>query len=113
MDRRLIELKSWGCDIDEAMERFLSDEEFYFECYTQVLHDSCFEQLGQALEEHDLKRGFECAHALKGIISNLGLTSLLQIVSEIVEPLRANTEEGLLEKYQELLKERERYMKLE
>lgn len=113
MNKRLAELKAWGCSIDEAMERFLDDEEFYFECYAQALEDPCFSMLGEALKQHDMKRSFENAHTLKGVIANLGLTSLLHIVSEIVEPLRAGTDEGLLEKYQELLGEREKYMKLE
>ena len=112
MDGRLIELKAWGCNIDEVMERFLDDEEFYFECYAQAMEDPCFSQLKEALEKHDIKRGFESAHTLKGLIANLGLISLLHIISEIVEPLRAGTYEGLLDKYQELLKERDRYAKM-
>ena len=112
MDGRLIELKAWGCNIDEVMERFLDDEEFYFECYAQAMEDPCFSQLKEALEKHDIKRGFESAHTLKGLIANLGLISLLHIISEIVEPLRAGTDEGLLDKYQELLKERDRYAKM-
>ena len=56
MDGRLIELKAWGCNIDEVMERFLDDEEFYFECYAQAMEDPCFSQLKEALEKHDIKR---------------------------------------------------------
>jgi len=108
----LIELKAWGCNIDEVMERFLDDEEFYFECYTQAMEDPCFLQLEEALQKHDIKKGFESAHTLKGLIANLGLASLFRIISEIVEPLRAGTDEGLLEKYQELLEERDRYAKM-
>lgn len=113
MDKRLIELKSWGCSIDEAMERFLDDEEFYFECYSEAMKDPCFLELEQALQEHDIKRSFENAHTLKGIIANLGLTSLLDIISEIVEPLRVGKDDGLLRRYEELMQEKERYQKLE
>lgn len=109
MDRRLIELKSWGCDIKGAMERFLDDEEFYFECYEEALEDVGFEQLKGALDEHDVKLAFEHAHSLKGIIANLGLTSLFEIITDIVEPLRIGQEDGVAEKYEELLKERDRY----
>lgn len=112
MDSRLEELRSWGCNIDEVMERFLDDEEFYFECYTQAMEDPCFPQLEYALKKHDIKKGFENAHTLKGLIANLGLTSLFHIISEIVEPLRAGSDEGLLDKYQELLEERAKYEKL-
>lgn len=109
MDRRLIELKSLGCDIKGAMERFLDDEEFYFECYKEVLDDVGFEQLKKALDEHNVKQAFEHAHSLKGIIANLGLTSLFEIITDIVEPLRVGQEDGVLEKYEELLQEREKY----
>lgn len=112
MDKRLIELKSWGCDIDGAMERFLDDEEFYFECYAKVLEDPGFEYLKEAIEKHDVRLGFENAHTLKGVVANLGLTSLYKIISDIVEPLRVGREDGIAEKYQELLKERERYLRL-
>lgn len=112
MDSRLAELKAWGCNIDEVMERFLDDEEFYFECFEQAMNDPCFSQLEDALKRHDVKKGFENAHTLKGLIANLGLTSLLHIISEIVEPLRGGTDEGLLDKYEELIKERGRYEKM-
>ena len=112
MDRRLIELESWGCDIAGAMERFLGDEEFYFECYEQALEDPGFEQLKEALDAHNIKEAFDHAHSLKGIIANLGLTSLFDIIFDIVEPLRAGKEDGVADKYEELLKERERYVSL-
>lgn len=112
MDRRLMELESWGCDIKGAMERFLDDEEFYFECYWDALGDVGFGQLKVALDKHDIKLAFEHAHSLKGIIANLGLTSLFEIITDIVEPLRAGREDGVLEKYEELLQERERYASL-
>lgn len=112
MDRRLKELESWGCDITGAMERFLDDEAFYFECYEQGLEDAGFGLLKEALDAHDVRLAFEYAHGLKGVIANLGLTSLHIIISDIVEPLRAGREDGLLQKYQELIKERDRYLKL-
>jgi len=112
MDKRLIELKSWGCDIAGAMERFLDDEEFYFECYGQALEDAGFEQLKEALDAHNVRQAFEHAHSLKGIIANLGLTSLYNIIVDIVEPLRLGQEDGVAKKYEELLQERDRYLML-
>lgn len=112
MDKRLMVLKSWGCDIDGAMERFLYDEEFYFLCYEQVLRDSGIEQLKEALDKHNVRQAFESAHSLKGVVANLGLTSLYNIISDIVEILRLGREDGVAEKYQKLLQERERYLEL-
>lgn len=109
MDERIKVLEDLGCDIEGAMERFLEDEEFYLECYDKVIIDPCFEELKEALDAHDLKRGFECAHTLKGVLSNLGLTSLYNIIFEMVETLRAGSEEDLLGKYQILMAERAKY----
>lgn len=111
MEDRIKILQDLGCDLKGAMERFLDDEEFYLECYEKVIADPCFFELKEALEAHDVKRGFECAHTLKGVIANLGLTSLYDIIYEIVEVLRTGSEEDLLEKYQILMKERQKYPK--
>lgn len=113
MEDKLLQLKAMGCDLEGAMSRFLDDKEFYFECYNKALTDKGFEGLREALEKKDAKESFEYAHALKGVIANLGLTSLLDKISEIVEPLRfGNYEEGLMDKYQAMMQEREKYLAL-
>lgn len=112
MDRRLEELKAWGCTVDATMERFLNDEEFYFECYEQLMEDPGFMGIKEALEVHDIKKAFEYAHSLKGIIGNLGLTSIYDIMVDLVEILRTGSEEGAQERYQELMQERKQYEKL-
>ncbi len=110
MDDKMKKLKAMGCDIDGVMERFLNDEEFYFECYDQVMDDPGFGLLKEALEQGNAREAFEYAHTLKGIVANLGLTSLLEKIREIVEPLRIGETEGLLGKYKELMQEREKYI---
>lgn len=110
MSDRLDKLSALGCDVQGAMERFLEDEEFYFECYDKVLVDPGFDALKAALEAHDIKKGFDCAHTLKGVLANLGMNSLYDIVVEIVEPLRAGTDTGLMDKYNELMTERDKYL---
>lgn len=112
MDKRLMKLKTMGCDIDGAMDRFLNDEEFYFECYDKVMRDPCFGELKDALEQHHIKQAFDNAHTLKGVIGNLGLNPLFEKMTQIVEPLRAGTDEGVLEKYNELMELREKYIDL-
>lgn len=106
------ELEKLGCDLEAAMERFLGDEAFYFECYNEVISDECFEQLGEALEQHNVKAAFDYSHNLKGVTANLGLSSLVNQLVEIVEPLRRGSDDGLLPLYQDLMKEREKYKAL-
>ena len=45
-----------------------------------------------AVESGDLARGFEIAHALKGVTGNLALTPIDKPVREITELLRSRTE---------------------
>lgn len=112
MSDRLDKLAALGCDIDGAMERFLEDEEFYFDCYDKVLVDPGFEALKAALEEHNIKEGFDYAHTLKGVLANLGMNSLYDIIVEIVESLRAGSDAGLMDKYDKLMTEREKYLEI-
>lgn len=112
MSRKTDELKKLGCDLEGAMERFLDDEAFYFECYNEVISDPCLEQLGEALEQHNVKAAFEYSHNLKGVTSNLGLTPLVNRLVAIVEPLRQGSDEGLLPLYQDLVTEWGKYKAL-
>ena len=106
------DLIALGCDWDGVMDRFLNDDEFYFECYEQVLNDTSFGQLREELKKHNISQAFEYAHTLKGLISNIGLTQLYDSIVGIVEPLRAGSDDGLLEKYDLLMQEREKYLEL-
>lgn len=106
MDLLLDELKSWGCDVDGAMERFVEDEALYRSCLDTVLKDKAFAGLGTALQDHEKKKAFEYAHTLKGVLGNLGLTPMYDIAVRIVEPLRNGQMEGLFPEYEELLQAR-------
>jgi len=112
MDSKIERLKELGCDVDDAMERFMDDEEFYLECLEQVLRDEGFGKLRTALESHQIQEGFDCAHTLKGLVANLGLTSLDEKIKGVVEPLRAGKDAGLMEKYKEIMVEREKYVEI-
>lgn len=103
MNLLLQELRIWGCDIDGAMERFMEDSELYETCLYTVLKDPAFEGLGKALREKKVQEAFDCAHTLKGVLANMGLTPMYEIVVRILEPLRAGNDENLLPVYQELL----------
>ncbi|MCR5715545.1 MAG: Hpt domain-containing protein [Lachnospiraceae bacterium] len=109
MSKLTEELRTMGCDMDGALNRFLQDEEFYAECYAQVMSDPSFDQLKSALDAGDVEEAFHCAHTLKGVIANMGLTPLLNIVVDLVEPLRAGKLDGMQEKYAALLAERKKY----
>lgn len=97
-------LRELGCDTDGAMERFLEDEDFYWECFDKFVEDGEIESLGQLLLVNDVEEAFSTAHSLKGTLGNLGLTPLYDIMVTIVEPLREGRIDGVPEKYENLIK---------
>jgi HPt (histidine-containing phosphotransfer) domain-containing protein len=103
MNDILNRLREWGCDIDGAMERFINDEELYVSCLDSVLSDENFEKLGEALKACNVDLAFECAHTLKGVLGNMGLTPLYDVVVKIVEPLRNGQSNGLTSDYNQLV----------
>ena len=108
MEKLYGELRKWGCDVDGALERVVGDEELYRDCLQSIAHDEAFFALGDALRAGDVDRAFDHAHTLKGVLANLGLTPLYDIVVRVVEPLRAKRVDGVMEEYDKLLVARER-----
>jgi len=99
-------LKALGANTDEGLTRCLGKEDFYLRMVSLALADDGFERLRSAVENGDLNEGFERAHALKGVLSNVSLTSLAEPVSEITEELRAGNDidySGMLDRIDEIL----------
>ncbi len=110
MSSLLAELRSSGCDIDGAMGRFLNNEEFYIRCFGKMLQDPAFDALRTALQEKNPEEAFLQAHTLKGVLANMGITPLYDIIVQIVEPLRqGNMPDELLQLYEKLVSEKEKY----
>lgn len=99
------ELNNMKCDTEAIMDRFMNDEKFYIDCLREFLNDQEFEKL----EVHNIKEAFECAHTLKGVCANMGLKSMYDIIVQIVDSLRAGSDDGLLKKYNKLMLEKEKY----
>lgn len=85
-------LRQIGVQPEEGLERCMDNEEFYIKLVKTVPEDPGFTKLQEALERNDLDAGFEAAHALKGVVSNLSLTPLAEPILEITELLRSRTE---------------------
>ena len=85
-------LRNYGANVDEAMKRCMNNEAFYIRLVTKALQDPSFEQLKDAVEAGNLDRGFELAHALKGVTGNLALDPLYDPICEMTELLRSRTE---------------------
>ena len=85
-------LESKGCKTSEGLNRCLNNKDFYLMLVSKSLKDDSFENLKKALEEKDYNRAFEMAHSLKGVLGNLSLTPLFNIVNELTELLRNRTD---------------------
>ena len=85
-------LRTWGANVEEGLGRCLSNEAFYLRLVDKALQDPSFDRLKEAVAAGDLEKGFEAAHALKGVMANLALTPILTPVQEITELLRNRTQ---------------------
>ncbi len=87
----LEKLAAFGADTKSGLQRCVNSEAMYLRFVGMVTEDRNFEELAQAIAENDQERAFRAAHALKGVLSNLSLTPILDPVSEMTELLRAGT----------------------
>lgn len=85
-------LKKLGADTESGLARCVNNEEFYLKMVGLSLQDDKFEKLRSAIEAGDLDSAFEAAHALKGVLGNVGLTQLFEPVSEMTEELRGRND---------------------
>lgn len=102
-------LAAYGVDAATTLERLGNSEDLYLTCLDLFLNDGTMEELGEALEQGDLKRGFKAAHALKGVSSNLGLEPFCEKICKIVGLLRSADEQADYKTlYEEIVLEEEK-----
>ena len=85
-------LQTFGADTEDGLARCMKNEALYLRLVGTVPGEQNFEKLKLAVEEGDLDKAFDAAHALKGVLGNLSLTPLYDKIVEITELLRARTE---------------------
>ncbi len=88
----LDDLRAFGANVDEGLARCMNNEAFYLRLVESVKQEKNFAVLESAIAEGDLDRAFEAAHALKGVLTNLAITPLSDLVVEMTELLRARTQ---------------------
>lgn len=77
-----------GFDYDNAVYRFLGNEQMYQKFLKKLLEDTCYEQIVQGLAKQSAADVFSAAHTLKGVAANLGITPVQQLASHITEATR-------------------------
>lgn len=84
-------LKAAGADTEDGLKRCLGKEDFYLKMIALALKNENFELLEGALKAENFTGAFELCHALKGVIANVSLTPLYDLISDLTEKLRACT----------------------
>ena len=96
-------LNKLGVNTKEGLARCMNNESFYFRMISMGIHGDEYDKLKEALEAKDLDKGFELAHALKGVTGNLSLTPLYNEINEITELLRARTDMDYTSRIEKIL----------
>ena len=99
----LTELKGFGVDIDDAMNRFVNNKELYLKMLLKLKPNIEKLPVLSLIESGDNEQALANAHTLKGITGNLSLTPLFGGYTKVVELFRAgnpaeakNVLEGIL-----------------
>ena len=96
-------LEAWGCNVQEALERFVDDKDLYVMCMNLFVEDASFEALGAAIQSQNYEAAFEAAHTLKGVAGNVSAGPLFQTIESLTDKLRANNYAGVDEDYQKIM----------
>lgn len=111
------QLEEGGADVETTLKRFMGNETIYQKFLGKFPDDPNYVKLGENLEEGAFVAAYECAHALKGVVGNLGLTPIYQRVSDLVEELRNKAPEDVNveranEQWQEIRKVYEQFISI-
>lgn len=109
------QLEESGADVETTLKRFMGNEAIYQKFLGKFPDDPNYVNLGKNLEAGAFEAAYECAHALKGVVGNLGLTPIFQKVSDLVEELRNKAPEDVnveraQEEWQEIRKVYEQFI---
>ena len=105
-------LNQLGADTTTGIARCVNNEEFYLKMVSMALQDGNFELLKEAIASGDLDKAFEHAHALKGVMGNVGLTTLFEPIAEMTEELRARKDIDYSDYMDKIFTELEKYREL-
>lgn len=82
------QLEESGADVEATLKRFMGKDELYLKFLAKFPADQNYANLGTNMEAGAFEEAYKCAHALKGVVGNLGLTPIFERVSILVEELR-------------------------
>ena len=105
-------LRAAGANVEEGLSRCLNKEDFYLKMVKMGLTNQNFALLGTALEAKDYDKAFELCHSLKGVIGNLSLTPLYDLICQLTEMLRSKTDTDCTGLYSQIMTMQEKLLAL-
>lgn len=98
-----------GADTEDALDRFMDDEEMYLKYVRDFPEEHSMEALVKAVEEKDYGQAEKSVHALKGIVNNLGFQPLADATIDMLAELRDDNIEDALDAYEDVKKEYQKF----
>lgn len=99
----LDELREFGVDVDEGLQRFINNSALYekmLRTFPNMVHSS---RVSVDFDANDYDEVIDKTHALKGVTGNLSLTPLFEAYTKIVDLLRAGNPEDAREELKKVL----------
>lgn len=102
-------LDKLGAETDDAVERFMDDEEMYLKYVRDFPEEGSMKKLIDAVAAKDYDAAEKAVHALKGIVNNLGFIPLADASIDMLEELRDDNAAAALEAFEDVKKEYDRF----
>lgn len=91
-------------DYEGVLQRLMDDERIR-KFLNRFPEEKLYEQLNEAIAQEDYAGAFRCAHSIKGVCMNLGISVLQKSSSELCEALRDGKKPANLNELYEAVKE--------
>lgn len=78
-----------GYDVDVALQRFMNNDVLFMTFLKKVPDDPHFGAILSDIEAGNYDEAHKNAHAIKGVVGNLGLTSVFDTSAELCVALKA------------------------
>ena len=86
---RIEKLAAAGCDVESALKRCVGKKDFYLKLVDKSLQEDRFDKTYEVLRSGNQEECFKEIHALKGVVANLSLNPLMDVVYPLMEIIRA------------------------
>jgi len=93
----LQKIKALGANTDDGLKRFMNNSALYEKCLKKYTAEAEKCNMLDEIKSGDFENAVKSAHTMKGVASNLSLTPLYDLYSEIVLRIRKNNTDGLEE----------------